>query len=110
VADRTGSTGEISGSAHLMDYRVSLPVPFAGQCYLVVLAGRERRNEARLAAEGYTRPSRQATVYSIALVLLLAFSTFGILSFLYIIKSLVGIDLFDGPSTLHPLYALLTGR
>ena len=37
---------------HLLDIRVSVPMPFGRRWYLAVRAGRERRSAARLASEG----------------------------------------------------------
>ena len=99
---------DLSGSStHVVDYRVSVPVPFAGRYYLVVLSGRERRNPDRLAGEGQTSTSRIAALYSTLAAAMLGFAVFGMFSCLYLVKSLVGIDIFPGDLPLHPLYRLL---
>lgn len=46
---------------HSLDFQVSLPAP-GGYWYVTVLAGRDRRNRARLSREGRLRPGRQAAV------------------------------------------------
>lgn len=61
---------------HPVDYRLSLSLPFLGQLYLVLLAGRERRNPARRSLEAALRPissfSRRVVTGSVALGLSLA--------------------------------------
>ncbi len=41
---------------HPVDIRLSLPSPFGGRLYLTLVAGRERRGAARLAAERTRHP------------------------------------------------------
>ena len=70
-----------------------------------------------LVASAATRPglstkakpaaSRIATLYSTLAAAMLGFAIFGLFSFLYLVKSLAGIDIFPGDSPLHPLYRLL---
>lgn len=96
-----------SATPHAIDYRVSIPTGLWGSWYVVMLAGRERRNAARLAAEGQTSLSRRTVLISAALLVLLAAALFGALCALYLVKSLLGIDLFPGPSPLHALYVLM---
>ena len=43
-------------------------------------------------------------VYASAFTLL--FGVFGVVCFLYLLKSMAGIDILPGPSPLHPLYEL----
>lgn len=95
---------------HVVDYRVSVPTLFWGSWYVVLLAGRERRNASRLAAEGQTSLGRRTALISLVLGLTLALAVFGALCLAYLAKSLAGIDLFPGPSPLHALYALMRGR
>ena len=97
-------------SRHAIDYRVSVPTLFWGSWYVVLLAGRERRNASRLAAEGQTSLGRRTLLISLVLSVMLALAVFGALCLAYLVKSLAGIDLFPGPSPLHALYALMRGR
>lgn len=99
-----------SARRHAIDYRVSFPTGIWGAWYLVILAGRERRNAARLADEGQTSLRRRTVLISAILLLGLMAALFGVLCALYIVKSLLGIDLFPGPSPLHALYELIRGR
>jgi len=46
---------------HPIDYRVSISLPFLGKVYLVLLAGRERRNLARRSLEAALRPTDRFT-------------------------------------------------
>ncbi len=41
---------------HPLDYRLSLALPWLGQVYLVLLAGRDRRNPTRRSLEAALRP------------------------------------------------------
>jgi hypothetical protein len=43
-------------SDHLVNIRVSIPVPFAPRYYLTIVAGKERRNSARRADERRKHP------------------------------------------------------
>lgn len=95
---------------HAIDYRVSVPTLFWGSWYLVLLAGRERRNTNRLEREGQTSLGRRTLLVSIALGLTVVLAVFGAFCLGYLLKSLSGIDLFPGPSPLHALYALMRGR
>jgi hypothetical protein len=56
---------------HPLDYRLSLSLPVLGQLYIVLLAGRERRNPARRSLESALRPinsfSRRVVAGSVAL-------------------------------------------
>lgn len=47
--------------AHAVDYRLSISLPFLGKVYLVLLAGRERRNPTRLSLEAALRPTNRFT-------------------------------------------------
>ena len=89
---------------HSLDYRVSLPWFTGPGFYVVVLAGRERRNPGRLAAEGQTDLDRQSLAFLLILLLLGIGASFGLVVVLYVAKSLLGIDLSPGDSILHPLY------
>lgn len=95
---------------HAIDYRVSVPTLFWGSWYVVLLAGRERRNATRLAAEGQTSLGRRTLLISIMLGTALALAAFGALCLIYLAKSVAGVDLLPGPSPLHALYALMRGH
>lgn len=87
---------------HIINFQTSLPM-VGGRHYLTVFFGRERRNNSRLAAEGKLRPLAQLAGYG--LVLWIGFSLLaatGII-LLYLLKCMLGIDLFPGPSSLHGL-------
>ena len=92
---------EATGPRHLVEYRVSLPLPFLGRYYVAVVLGREARSQRRLAKEGQTRLSRLMAVVTA----LLTFG-FGLFCVLYLLKCYAGIDLFPGHSPFHPLYVL----
>ena len=85
---------------HIIDYRLSLPFG-TRRFYVRLLCGRERRKLSRLIAEGQTNPWLTLA----AAVLLLWFMITASLVFLavglYLLKTVLGIDLFDGPSFLH---------
>jgi hypothetical protein len=87
-------------SPHIVEYRASIWF-FGKRFYLTVYLGRERRKLERLYAEGQLAARRLTIAYSvmatIASVLLTAFTVLG----LYVMKSGMNIDLFDGPSPLH---------
>ena len=88
---------------HSIDYRTSISffgIPF----YVTFLMGRERRSRERLAEEGQTQVHRVAIAH-IILTLLIGLSCIAAVAcVLYLIKSAVGIDLFDGNSSLHELF------
>ena len=87
---------------HPLDYRVSFGV-FGRRYYLTVLGGRERRSRERLLREGQTVLSRLTLAYS---VLTVAFGVglvlFGFIA-LYVVKSLLGIDLIQDYSLVGDL-------
>lgn len=73
--------------------------------YLHVRFGTERRSPERLEDEGQV-PVPVAVTASLTTVLIL-FGLFGVFCFLYLLKSMAGIDMFSGESPLHPIYALI---
>ena len=89
-----------------MDFRASIYLPFCRRIYLVVAAGKEKRDRSRLDAEGQTDLTRVAFIQSLIAFLVVSYSAFGVFCFVYLIKSLLNINIFSGPSPLHPLYAL----
>ena len=50
------ATAGAARNQHAVDYRVALHLPFVGNIYLVVLGGRERRNELRRSLDQTLRP------------------------------------------------------
>ena len=95
-----------ANSPHVIDYRVSVPF-FGKRFYVTLLAGRERRSLARLAGEGQL-PSVQMFNLNPALHgILLAIVIFGMAMGAYIVKSALGIDLFEGDSAMHEIFRAL---
>ena len=91
--------------AHAVDLSVSVPLPW-GRYYVRLVAGKERRSVARLAAEGQTGRVKIALAYLFLALLLLA-SVLGCLFVLYVIKCALGIKLTNGDAPLHFLYERL---
>lgn len=91
-------------TAHLIDYRVTINLPFGGSYYIALFAGPERRNKDRLAREGQTLSSRRALLLIFVLLFVLGTIVFSAAAFLFIIKSTIGLDLMQGESFFHPLY------
>lgn len=88
---------------HSIDFRTSLSffgIPF----YVTFLMGRERRSRERLAMEGQTQVHRVAIAHIILTVLIGLSLLAAVGCILYLVKSAVGIDLFDGNSSLHELF------
>lgn len=88
---------------HAIDYRTSISffgIPF----YITFLMGRERRSRERLAMEGQTQVHRIAIAH-VVLTLMIALSCFAAIAcILYLVKSAMGIDLFDGHFALHEMF------
>ena len=98
---------------HALAYRASTSV-FGRPFYLAVLAGAEARSHRRLRGEGLKR-RMTAVVFEVALFCLAVSAMLCVLTgmaiiVLYVMKIAVGIDLFDGPSPLHPIFEFLYGR
>jgi hypothetical protein len=72
--------------------------------YINVRIGTELRAKERLDADGHVHLSTIAFLYCV--VCSGALMLFGSLCILYLLKSGLGINLSDGQSLLHPLYAL----
>lgn len=88
---------------HAVDFRTSISffgIPF----YITLLMGRERRSRERLAQEGQTQVHKIAIAH-IVLTLVMGLSCLAAIAcILYLVKSAVGIDLFDGHFALHELF------
>lgn len=95
--------GEHTAPEPIADWRFGLRL-FRERYYLNVCLGRERRSPARLQNEGQVRLPVIATAY--LTVVSAFFWFFGIVCFVYLLKSLAGINIFAHTSALHPLYAL----
>ena len=97
----------VHATRHIVDYRVSVPLPFGKRYYVALLVGRERRNIERLQREGQSETMRIAVLFSVLTAISAGLLLFGMFCTVYLIKSYSGINLFDGESPLHPLYLLL---
>jgi hypothetical protein len=87
--------------SHIIEYRTSIPYLFGQRFYLTIFFGRERRNLARLLAEGQLNAKRIAALYGLCAGMgAIVFATIFVIT-VYITKSAIGIDVFDGPSPLH---------
>ena len=90
------------GNTHIASLRSSFRV--AGRrYYLALFFGHERRSLERLRNEGQLDPGEVSFVYIVLGVLMLIFGIIFIGLFVYMVKSLLGIDIMDGPSPLHAL-------
>lgn len=87
---------------HLFSVRSSIRVP-GRRYYLTIYFGRERRNLDRLRDEGQLDPGEVSIAYIIIGAVALVASIIPIGLGLYVIKSALGIDIFDGASPLHGL-------
>lgn len=88
---------------HQFQYRISFPFLWR-RYYLALFFGRERRSLSRLLREGQISAQRTSIVMLAGLSLLVGVSVLTTLASLYLAKSLLGIDLIDGPSVLHGLF------
>ena len=95
-----------ANSPHVIDYRVSVPF-FGKRFYVTLLAGRERRSLARLAGEGQLPSVQMFNLNPALLGILLAIVIFGMAMGAYIVKSALGIDLFEGDSAMHEIFRAL---
>jgi hypothetical protein len=71
--------------------------------YVAMFWGEDNRNIERLKAEGQTDVIPVGITFFILLSAIAAYAVMPIAIGLYMIKSMLGIDLFDGPSPLHQL-------
>lgn len=76
---------------------------------MTILAGRERRNAARLGAEKQTHWTRLMAVYFLLASVVLAIGI-GYLVMIYRVKCAPGINLMSGSSPLHFIYEIVFGR
>lgn len=88
---------------HAIDYRTSISffgIPF----YVTFLMGRERRSRERLAMEGQTQIHRVALAHIILTLVIAMSCVAAVACVLYLVKSALGIDLFDGHFALHDMF------
>jgi hypothetical protein len=101
-----GASPDRNSRQHAVDYRVSVRL-FGLPVYLVLLAGCDLRSTGRLQEDGQLRSLAVLLIKSGLLALAgLSFlcMLLGLMVIvLYIVKSFIGIDIFDGPSSLHGL-------
>jgi uncharacterized RDD family membrane protein YckC len=76
---------------------------------VTILAGPERRSARRLAAEGQTHWLRRAAVYVVLMSLALWLAACVVVA-IYLLKSALGLDLFEGNSPLHLIWEALFER
>lgn len=91
---------------HGVDLRASLPLLGKKRVCFRLLFGTERRNLDRLRLEGQLDIRRIAVVEAGIIFALLGYALFGLVCFLYLVKSALKIDLMAGPSPFHDLYRL----
>ena len=88
--------GARTRGAHWIDLRSSIPL-FGKRIYLVLLLGAERRSRARRQRDRSAHPLvRLGNILAVALFAMML--TAALLGFLYLLKSLLGIDLVPGHS------------
>ena len=87
---------------HLLSLRSSVRM-IGNRYYLALFFGRERRDLDRLQNEGQLDPTEVSIAYVIVGIFFLLASIVPIALGIYMIKSLLGIDILDGPSPLHYL-------
>lgn len=95
-----------SRAHHIVDFCASMPFARGQRYYVRLIVGPERRNTERLDQEGQTLLRRQAIVYSTLLAAITSQALFGLLCTLYLLKSMLGINLFEQQSPLHGLYQI----
>jgi hypothetical protein len=92
---------------HTVDLRVSVWLPVLNRLYFNVAVGRENGNGTRSREEGGGGTTRAARLYTFVAMAALGCSLFGLFCLLYLLKSILKINVFSGDSPFHPLYALL---
>lgn len=89
-------------NSHIASLRTSIRL--AGRrYYLALFFGHERRNVQRLRDEGQLDHAEVSFIFIVLGVLLLIFGIMFVGLFVYMVKSILGIDIMDGPSPLHGL-------
>ena len=93
---------------HTVDFRVSVPFMWR-RFYITLFAGEERRSSKRLAYERQLNAVKAAIAYIAAIAILFVFAGVPLFFFLYLAKSIIGIDLIEGPGTLPGMFGLKRG-
>ena len=98
---------------HNVRYRFSSSI-FGRHFYVALVAGSETRSPGRLRDEGIKRRlaavAFEIGVFCLAVSLMICLVIGVAVVGLYIVKCVMGIDLMDGPSPLHPIYEWLFER
>ncbi len=93
----------LCGSAHVIDYRVSLPL-FGRRYYFACFVGCEQRSLERLAEECQRKSWLHTAFTLMAVAVGLATGLMCVLATAYLVKSMMGIDLFEDHFFLHRLF------
>ena len=88
---------------HRIDFRASLPF-FRKRYYVVLLAGKERRSLARIRRDGQDDTWRLSLAYGLLMTVVASCTMFCVVVVLYLVKSMLGIDIFPEHSWLHGLF------
>lgn len=88
---------------HWVDYRVSIPLFLGTRIYVTLLCGKERRSIRRIRSEGQTNVSTLSLAYLAAMFLIGTMAFLAAAVSLYLLKSALGIDIYDDHSFLHNL-------
>lgn len=100
-----GSATANRGPARRRSVDIRLSLPWRGKGYYVrLLSGRERRNPRRLGEERQTGLAKISIFYGLVLFVFFASAIFGAAVFLYLVKSMLGINLFETHSPLHQIF------
>lgn len=107
-AQKAAFAGDDAGQASVAPARptilsLSLPTPI-GRYFVSVRLGRERRTISRLVEEGQISIARVSLAYTLAMWSVVGLVGLGVMVGMYMLKSLAGIDLLDGPSFLHNFF------
>ncbi len=94
--------------SHKLDYRVSVPF-FGKRYYFVVKGGEERRSQDRIAKEGLNAPWRVSIAYTVLMGVIATTGLMAVIVLLYLLKSIMGIDVYEDHSMLHNLFYGSTG-
>jgi hypothetical protein len=85
---------------HVIAYRTSMPL-FGQRYYLAVFSGHEQRRPDRIEAEGQRRPWGYTIVSLLAVVGGISTVVMCTIASAYLVKSMLGIDLFEDHFFLH---------
>lgn len=103
VAAESSSAPGSDARPPLLEWRLGLRMP-GRRYYVNIRIGHERRTATRLLLEGQKRVPLATVFYCSAGAAF--FLLFGIVCFVYLLKSMAGINLLGRESWLHPLYGL----